>query len=162
MGRRPLDTNERANNVILRFYKDLNERLAADPILSKSYTLQQMCEEFSKELNRSTTFSKSSMTNILKRNGLHWDRKKKQITPILDSLDYEVDDLEIVEKIYKCFILTKNYTNKKIIRDWLETDIQVTDDVLAVLTTPKGLLVLSSNPSIKKTLQSKIKDLFKA
>ena len=153
MGRKPLDTRERANNLIKTFSENLNKYLQENPEIAKKYTLRKMCEDFSKALNREHIYSSSSMLDILKRNGLVWLNTEKKIVTTTEFEDFNPDDYQIHDRIYQTFISVSNTNRKKQLKHWLEEDTSICEDILAVISVSKGLLVFSDKKYIKSTLK---------
>ena len=156
MGRKPLDSRERANNLIKRFAPDLNQKLIDSPELAKTYTLKQMCTDFSKYLGLKDTYTSSSMLDILKRNGLTWHKTHKRILATSDLVDFDPDDYTVHERLYQTFISVDINAKKQHLKQWLEEEISIRDDILAVISTPKGLLVISHKDYIKGKIKERI------
>ena len=153
MGRKPLDTRERANNLIKTFSEELNLRLKENPDIAKKYTLKNMCEDFSKALHREHIYTSSSMSDILKRNGLIWSNTQKQIITTAEFEDFIPEDYLIHERVYQVFISVNDNSKKKQLKKWLEEDATLCEDILAVISVAKGLLILSDKDYIKNTLR---------
>ena len=152
MGRKHLDTKERANNKIKSFVDELNKKLEDNPKLAETYSLQQISIDFSKYLGRKDPYASSSMLDILKRNGFTWVKSQKRIinTSDLDSFN----DCVIHERLYQTFISVSNNKTKKELKHWIENNTNINEDILAVISTPKGLLIISDKDYIKKSLKS--------
>ena len=161
MGRKPLDSRERANNLIKRFAPELNQKLIDNPELAKTYTLKQMCIEFSEYLGRKDTYSPSSMLDILKRNGLTWHKIQKRIVATSDLDDFDPNDYTVHERLYQTFISVDSNTKKQHLKQWLEEEISIHDDILAVISTPKGLLVISHKDYIKGKIKEHLSSSLK-
>ena len=112
-----------------------------------------MCEDFSKALNREHIYSSSSMLDILKRNGLVWLNTEKKIVTTTEFEDFNPDDYQIHDRIYQTFISVSNTNRKKQLKHWLEEDTSICEDILAVISVSKGLLVFSDKKYIKSTLK---------
>lgn len=153
MGRNPFDTRERANNAIQPFATELNQKLKNNPKVAKTYTLKAMCHDFSVYLKRNSDYASSSMLNILKRNGLAWSSSQKRIITISELQNFDPDDYEIVNRIYPIFISVSYNKKKQELKNCLEQDEIIYDDILTIISVSKGLLILSNNSQLKQKIK---------
>ena len=155
MAKKALDSNERANNKIKEFADKINTELKNNPQKAKEYKFKNLCEDFSKYLEREHIYASSSMKNILNRNGLMWQKSKRKIITMQEFCDSETDDYEILDRIYHTFIQISNNQNKKTLKTWLEESFP--DDILTIISVSKGLLIVSDKKYFKKNLRDYLK-----